>query len=151
MTITMSEVRSHLDRDEVDYDEAAALGPQALPLLQELVAGDDPMLASKAAYLASLIPGEQQAQVLEMAARSADPLVRVAAASGLGNLDERNAESLADGLLGDDDLGVRKLAIRSVARFGSDPMAVRLRRVADNDPDETMRDLAAQQIGDRPA
>ena len=146
MTITMNDVRSHLDRDEVDYQEAAGMGAEALPFLQELVSGADPMLASKAAYLASMIPGEQQAQILDVAARSGDPVVRVAAASGMGNLAEEDADSLAAGLLGDDDLGVRKLAIRSVARFGSASMTARLRRVAEDDPSEDLRGLAAQQV-----
>lgn len=145
MTISMSDVRSHLDRDEVDYQEAASLGAEALPFLRELVGGDDPMLASKAAYLASMIPGEQQARILDAAARASDSVVRIAAASGLGNLAEGDADSLADGLLDDDDLGVRKYAIRSVAQFDSPAMAARLRRAAQDDPSDELRELAAQQ------
>jgi hypothetical protein len=56
MTITMRDARAQLDPEEPDYHQAAELGPAALPLLEQLVRGADPMLAAKAAYLASLIP-----------------------------------------------------------------------------------------------
>ena len=58
MSITMKDVRAQLDRDEPDYKEAAMLGQDAIPYLSELVKGPDAMLASKAAYLASLIKSE---------------------------------------------------------------------------------------------
>lgn len=148
MTITMSDVRSHLDRDEVDYQAAAGMGPEALPYLHELVTGDDPMLASKATYLASLIPGAQQTQIIRTAARAADPVIRVAAASCMANLDESEADAVADALLDDDDLGVRKFAIRSVAQFQSDSMLARLRQAADHDPSELLRDIATREVSE---
>lgn len=149
MATTMEDVRAHLDPEEVDYEAAALLGPDALPVLDQLVHGDDPMLASKAAYLASLIPGDQRAAILADAAASPLATVRVAAASGLANLDEPQAERLADGLLTDDDVGVRKQALRSVSGFASASMAERVRRVAELDPEEHLRSMAAESLGQR--
>ena len=141
--ITMLEVRAYLDPEEVDYVAAAQLGPEALPLLEELIHGADPMLASKAAYLTSMIPGDRQVEILGAAATSSDATVRVAAASGLGNLEEAAAGDLADNLLVDEDLGVRKLVLRSLTTFDSAAMTERVRRVAEADPEPVLRGLAA--------
>lgn len=81
---TETQVRKYLDPEEPDYPAAAAaLGVEALPVLETLVQRGDPLLASKAAYLASLIPHEHAARVLEQAAQSDHPTVRIAAAAGL--------------------------------------------------------------------
>jgi HEAT repeat protein len=146
MSVTMNDVRQFLDAEEVDYQAASLLGPDALPLLDELVRGDDPMLASKATYLASLIPGEGQAAILAEAASSGDATVRVAAATGLANLDEEAAAPLADGLLADADVGVRKQAVRSAGGFDSPAMAARVRQVADADPEGFLRSIAAEAL-----
>jgi HEAT repeat protein len=84
MPVSMSEVLAELDRDEPDYSRAAQLGPEALPHLRQVVEADNPLRAAKAAYLASLIPGNDSTRLLEQAADHADPSVRVAAAHGLG-------------------------------------------------------------------
>ena len=146
MTVTVTDVRAHLDPEEPDYASAALLGPAALPVLDELVRGDAPLLAAKATYLASLIPGEQQPSVLAAAATSAEPTVRVAAAAGLRNLAESDAGELADNLLVDADLGVRKQALQSVASFTTPAMTERLRRVADADPEAILRNVAAESL-----
>ena len=45
-----AQVRKYLDPEEPDYKAAAAaLGAEALPVLESLVRGADPLLASKAA------------------------------------------------------------------------------------------------------
>ena len=80
MAVTSEQVRAVLDRDEPDYEEAARLGPDALPFLQRFVESGDPSLAPKAAYLAGRIGDPQAAPILELAAASADSSVRAAAA-----------------------------------------------------------------------
>lgn len=146
MALTMSDVRRHLDPEEVDYTAAVELGPEALPLLEELVRSDDPMLASKAAYLGSLIPADQRLSVLGAAATSPHAVVRVAAASGLRNLSEDDADALAGNLLADVDVGVRKQTLQAASSFASGRMAERLRRASNEDPDDTLRDLAASAL-----
>jgi hypothetical protein len=110
MAITEAQVRTYLDVDEPNYQAAAsALGPEALPVLERLVQDADALLASKAAYLASLIPGEASARVLERAARSEHPTVRVAAAAGLQRRPDVS-EDVAAALIEDVDPGVRQIA-----------------------------------------
>lgn len=101
------------------------------------------MLASKATYLASLIPGEGQPAVLGAAATSPHAAVRVSAASALRNLDEHDADALAEQLISDVDVGVRKLTVRAAAGFDSARMTQRLQNVATTDSDETLRNIAA--------
>ena len=86
MAVSMNDVRRVLDAEEPNYDAAAKLGPDALPHLQALVAGPDPMLASKAAYAASLLEGALGESVVHAAAQSHNPVVRVAAAAAARNL-----------------------------------------------------------------
>src|SRR6266436_2914076 len=88
MPVTMEEVVARLSRDEPDYDEAAQLGEEAVPHLMRLVQEGDPALASKATYLAATINAEQSTTVVDTAARSPNPVVRVAAAGSLGWLKE---------------------------------------------------------------
>jgi hypothetical protein len=112
MAVTEAEVRKYLDPEEPNYPKAAAaLGADALPVLERLVSAGDPLLASKAAYLASLIPDPGASRVLDIAARSSEPTVRVAAAAGAQRRPELAA--VVDDLATDPDQGVRKVAGRA--------------------------------------
>jgi hypothetical protein len=113
MPVTEEQVRAQLEKEEPDYTAAAQLGPDALPVLEKLVRGPDPLLASKAAYLASMIPDSRAAKVLEAAAQSPHVTVRVAAAAGLKHM-PAVAEHVMIRLIDDHDEGVRRVALRSV-------------------------------------
>jgi HEAT repeat protein len=119
MTVSMEDVRRVLDPEEPDYEAAAQLGSDALPHLEALVAGDDPMLASKAAYAASLLEGATGQEVVRVAARSDDPMVRVAAAAAARNLPAQSAKDVLAGLVTDDDPGIRKVARASAPEDAS--------------------------------
>jgi hypothetical protein len=113
MATTEAQVRKYLDPEEPKYSEAAAaLGPDALPVLQRLVREADPLLASKAAYLASLIPDAQAGRVLEEAAHSDHATVRIAAAAGLAKRADIGDDVAAE-LMNDPDPGVRKMAAKT--------------------------------------
>src|SRR6476469_3934396 len=146
MAVTMEQVRAYLDADEVNYSEAARLGSAALPHLQRLAQSPDVMLASKATYLASVIHGDLTPQILAEAGSRPEPAIRVAAASGVQHLAEQHAEPLVERLLNDDDVGVRKMAVRSAAALSSPAMRSHLERVAEGDPEPAIRDLATRAI-----
>jgi HEAT repeat protein len=110
MPVSMEDVRRVLDPEEPNYEAAADLGPEALPHLEALVAGDDPMLASKAAYAASMFEGAAGQEIVRAAAQSDDPVVRVAAAAAARNLPAPSAREVLAGLVTDDDPGIRKVA-----------------------------------------
>jgi HEAT repeat protein len=146
MPVSVEDVRKWLDAEEVDYPAAARLGPDALPALEQLAQGSDTMLASKATYLASLIGGDRSVRILETAGAHADAAVRVAAATGLKNLPEQAAAPIVERLLGDHDIGVRKMTVRSAAAFASPAMKTRLQRLAEHDPEPFIRDLAIRHL-----
>ena len=115
MVVTMKQVRNELEPDEPDYLKAAAsLGIEALPHLEEIVKSGDVLLASKAAYLASLIPDEKSIAVLKTASESNFPEVRAAAAFGSRNIAQERAKDVLEKLKSDQDPGVRKQALRSI-------------------------------------
>jgi HEAT repeat protein len=148
MSVTMKDVRTQLEPDEPDYAKAAQLGADAIPYLKELVNGPDTMLASKAAYLSSLIKTDNSISVLENAARSPQPIVRVAAASGLSNLSEENADRVSNLLIEDRDAGVRKVTLKSISQFQSPALIDKVRKLANEDPESFIRDLASRTIAD---
>jgi HEAT repeat protein len=146
MPITMEQVRAELDRDEPNYERLARLGPAALPHLEALAQSDDPLLASKATYASSLIPGRRAAQVLQAAATSPHDTVRVAAAAGARNLDSADAREVLERLLGDGDTGVRKFALRSTQAMRLAELKPRVEEVAASDAVESLRSLATQTL-----
>lgn len=149
MALTIDDVRAEIDLDEINYPATAAkLGPEALPLLDELARGGDPTLASKAVYLAGVISPEDAAPIVGKAAKHPDPVVRIAAASGLGNMPEGDAESPLDQLLEDEDIGVRKAALKSAAAFETPEMTARVEQVAAEDPEPLVRKFAERSVSD---
>ena len=118
MTVSMDDVRRVLDPEEPSYEAAAELGPDALPHLHALVAGKNSMLASKAAYAASMLEGAAGEHVVRTAAQSPDPVVRVAAAAAAKNLSSQSAGEVLADLVVDEDPGIRKVARASAAHGG---------------------------------
>lgn len=142
MAVKMNQVKAALDVEEPSYPEAAKLGADALPHLRKLVAGDDPLLASKAAYLAGVIDADGSGDVLARAAQSDEVTVRVAAANCAARVSDADP-ALFEGLLADDDVGVRKAAVRSVGEAGRADLRPLVQQMADGDTAEPIRDLAA--------
>ena len=146
MAVSMKRVRAALDPEEPDYAAAAAqLGADAVPHLQTLIQGDDPMLASKAVYLASLIQDERTPDLVRQAAQHDDPVIRVAAASAARNMDAQVASEVLVGLVADDDPGVRKVARKAVPEEPTDALAQRLEEAPDEVGETPRQPLSPQE------
>jgi len=145
MSVTMQQVLAEIDKDEPNYTRAAQLGPEALPHLRQIVEADDPLRASKAAYLASLIPGPGAVEILRAAAQRREPEIRVTVAHALRNTGEATSELLA-GLLDDQDSGVRKVALSSVKHLRLPALREKVARIAQHDPEAFLRSIAAETI-----
>jgi HEAT repeat protein len=143
MPVTREQVLAHLYPDEPDYEGAAQLGPETLPHLMQLVQEGDPDLASKATSLAGVIEAEDSAEVIDTAARSSDPVIRVAAAEALGNIREI-PDTLMQGMLNDEDVGVRKLALRALERQQPAGYKQKAQQMAANDSNSVLRGTAAR-------
>ncbi len=146
MPVNMKDIRSFLDAEEVDYDNAKKLGASALPFLSELAQGADMALASKSIYLASLIKGKASIEILERAAKSDMPILRVTAASGIKNLSETKSGKIFDALIGDSDAGIRKVTLNASAHFTSKKMMTKLSNLAKGDPEPMLRELANKNL-----
>jgi HEAT repeats len=143
MAVTLEQVRRLLMPDEPNYVVAARLGPQSLPHLRTLVNGADKNLASKAAYLATLIDHEGADAVLGDAARSSSAVVRVAAASGARNVRRASASAVVSRLLNDSDKGVRKMAIKAAADSTNSAVLAQLGQIVNKDSSPVNRALAS--------
>ena len=133
---------------EPDYEDAARLGPDALPHLEQLADGADVLMAAKAISLASLIGTARATQVLLKASRHPSPAIRVQAAFGVGHLDPDAAERLLPTLLDDADPGVRRTSLRSSRKVfprGDLPVGIRqqIAALATEDPEPFVREAAA--------
>ena len=136
MPVEMKDVRALLDPDEPDYGAVTTLGDEAMPYLEELAGNDDdPMMASKATYAASLIGGDRATDTVAQAARSDDPIVRVAAAAAASNLSADDASGVLQSLVSDADPGVRKVARSSVPEKASQALTERLRELPEERAD----------------
>ena len=165
MAISLQEVTAALMPEEPDYEQAAQLGPDALPHLATLVQTGDSMIASKAVYLASLIPDPRTQAILLEATRSGRPEVRVAAAAGARNLDAPAASDVLVAALSDGDSGVRKVALKSVpaavipaddaatavADSGpSQELLAKVEELTTDDPEPFIRDLSREVLEQLP-
>jgi HEAT repeat protein len=143
MAVTMEQVRAALDPDEPDYERAAELGTEALPHLRELVVSAEPMLASKATYLAGRISADESIEILREAGRSDDPVLRVAAAGAARELPGETKDGILIELLNDDDRGVRSVALKSVGPEPSKDLRTRIEELSEADRDPRIRDASA--------
>jgi len=148
---TLDQVRSSLDRDELDYTALAVdYDASVIPLLEQLVTEDDPRIAPKAAYLAALVDGEGSERVVALASRSRQDVVRVSAAAALAVLPTQHVSEIAGRMLADPDVGVRARALKSAAANGGPELQARIRQMATDDDLPQMRELAgalAAQMG----
>lgn len=143
MPVTRDQVLAALQPEEPNYPATASgLGPEALPVLGELVAGSDLMLATKAAYLASVIGGSAAVPVMQRAAANQNPEVRIAAANGLRNLPAPAAEAVVGALLRDADAGVRKTALQSAPEAALVRERAVLERMVAQDPSARLREIS---------
>ncbi len=149
MATSRETVLAALAPDEIDYESAADhLGADALPVLLDVIRSGDPALAPKAAHLAGAIAGtDQQAQVIEVAAASRDPVVRIAASTLAARLPIDAPADVLERLLDDEDVGVRKQALRSAARFRTQPgIRRRLTTMTAREPVAELKALAQRHM-----
>jgi HEAT repeat protein len=146
MTVTLEQVLQVLSPEEPDYSGAERLGLEALSHLITLVTGSDPMLASKAAYLASLIKSDQSADVLRIAAQSQDPIVRVAAAAGVRNLSLTAADQISLILIDDPDVGVRKVVLKSLPTQVTPQLRAKLEALSRKEDNVLLRRLSTEAL-----
>jgi hypothetical protein len=129
MPITYAELKALLDIDEPDYAALAERAADALKHLRKMVASSDASLASKAVSLAGIIGVEGSVAIVADAAKSREPVVRVAAAHAASLLpDSAPAARVVSKLLDDKDVGVVKFAGKAAARQSDTALAAKAQR-----------------------
>ncbi|MCX5603751.1 hypothetical protein OOK29_37005 [Streptomyces phaeochromogenes] len=150
MPITLDELRRLLDSDEPDYPAIALMtGPESAEHLRTLARDENVMLATKAVYAVSLIESATAPDVVDEAAASDEPLLRIASASALVNLPEEARNRVAERLIETDDVNVEKLVIRSLGQNLTPRLEQSLGRLANDSSSETIRDLSRSKLDDR--
>jgi len=140
----MRDVVRALIPDEANLNQAAAaLGPEALPHLEVLVRGPDPMLASKATYVACLMREQGTIRVLQIAAARPERMVRIAAATAVQRLPPDQAGAILTTLITDSDPEVRRIAIEAIPSEVIPEVHNVLEMLALTDPYPFIRDLSA--------
>ena len=145
MPVTMEQVRKHLEPIEPDYVEAAMLGEESMPFLDQIASGNDSMLAPRAVHMASLIGGDHAVRIVRKATDSHDPVMRVQAAAVARYLPQEAAEDILLGALDDTDAGVRNFALKTVKVMAAMPAAIqtKVRALAASDPEPFIRGFAS--------
>lgn len=144
MSITMQQVMAYLNADEPRYAEAASLGAEAIPHLVVLIEGTDIALASKAAYLAGLIPSLSSADAVRRALAHRDPVVRVAGAAALAYLPPIEATPLLIQSLDDEDEGIRRLVLDALPYKPSDVLYEAIEHLVRSNKHPDLRMRAAE-------
>jgi HEAT repeat protein len=144
MPLTLADVRNILSAEEPNYPQAAQLGTDLLPHLAHLACGPDLMFATKAVYLASLIPHPQALEILEGAVRHEEPLLRVAAATGISHRTLEEQAVLLPRLLRDVDLGVRKTALQKTQTLQTAPVREAVKAMSRIESNASLRERASQ-------
>ena len=145
MPVTMGDVVRLLSPDEANLNEAAAaLGPDALPLLELLIRGPDLMLASKAVYVTGQIGGTRATEILRLGATREDRMVRIAAATTLRSLPSEQANALLATLLVDRDAECRQIAIEAVPREVTPDVEELVEMLALTDPYPLLREKSKE-------
>jgi hypothetical protein len=143
MPVTLRDVVRQLSPDEANLNQAAAaLGPEALPHLEALVRGPDPLFASKATYVAAQISDPRSIEILRLSATRADRMVRLAAATAIRSLTARQSEGLLTVLLTDSDAECRRIAIESVPAEVTPRVQQAIELLALTDPYPFLREMS---------
>lgn len=131
---------------EPDYNFLATHGNRALPVLQDLINGDDARLAERATVLAARIGSEESLTLVGSVATDTRENVRAAVAVSTLRLPTQVAISILDNLLKDATPAIRRLAITSAHQLEAVELMPILREIEANDVESTVRDAATNAL-----
>ena len=99
-----------------------------------------------AVFALSRIPDNRAVETLSHAAADPRKEVRVAVAASVSNLKPQDANNILLKLLTDEELGVRKFAIKSVSEAHDKAVHAKLQEIQDRDPAPPIRDIAKSRV-----
>ncbi len=149
MAMTIEEVRSQLSMIESDEQMYANLGQEEVPLLREFLDDDEAWMAARAVYALARIDTPDALAAIEVASGSLREEVRIAVAVSASRLPPPATNRVLEKLLTDDEVGVRKFAIKSVSPANSQRVRDLVGSIAHSD--DVLNEIAqsqADQAGD---
>lgn len=116
MPLSKEELIKLINVDEPDYPSIISkLSEEDIPTLVELSKDANPAIATKAISCLGLMKSERALRGLQEVVNHEDPVRRVAVANSLKNMIAiQGSVQLLDHLLDDNDVGVRKFALKTV-------------------------------------
>lgn len=146
MAHTKDELIKMINLDEPDYPEIVArLSKDDIPLLNELATDPNPAIATKAISCLGFMNDERAMIGVEKAAKSSNPVLRVAASHALRNMSSMPAaERVLDKLLDDDDIGVKKFALKTVEASKFSGLKEKVRQMHSKESNEHIKNLSKQ-------
>lgn len=144
MAHTREELIRLINLDEPDYPSIVRqLTPDDIPLLTQLAQDPNPALATKAISCLGLMGSEAAVAGLQSIVTHPDPVYRIAAAQVL-----RHAPGSATGvrllgrLLEDQDVGVRKFALKSVDAGNISGLKEQVRQINLREQNEGLKNIS---------
>ncbi len=126
-----------------NYSGAQQLGIQVIEALKGIIQGNDVNLTAKATYVAGLINDDRSVDVIELAAKSRTPAVRVAAASAAAHLSAERAEPILMRLLKSKDVGIRKVALNAASGSMTEKVRLQVQKVRKLESNQHLKSLAS--------
>ena len=144
MPFTREELIKLIDLDEPDYPSIITkLTKEDIPMLIELSKDANLAIATKAVSCLGLMNSENAVAGIKTAALSANPVLRVAAAHALKNSASLpSAVQLIDKLLDDQDIGVRKFALKTVHHANIRTLKAKVQQMGAKESTELMKSLS---------
>lgn len=146
MPLSKDEIIKLINVDEPDYPEIVSkLSAEDVPILIELSTDANPAIATKAISCLGLMRSERSLAGLQQVVNSPDPVKRIAAANALSNMmSVQGSAQLVDKLLDDNDIGVRKFALKTVETGRVSQLKEKVRLMNQKEQNPALKELSGK-------
>ncbi len=144
MPHTRVEIIKMIDLDEPDYEQILKkLNPDDVPILTALTNDPNVAIAVKAISCLGLMNSDKAVAGIQVAVLHPNPVLRVAAAHALRNATAVPAAvQMIDHLLDDNDIGVRKFALKTVSHANISSLKNKVQAMNIKENTEAMKTLS---------
>lgn len=146
MTRTMSELLRQLRMIEPNERMFDGIGRAEVGLLRRILDEEEPWLAARAVYALSRIDSDDARQGIRAAKGDSRIEVRSAAAAIANSVPPELSDELLASLLEDVDIGVRKIALRSVSQQNSGKVRQRIEVMVARERNPRLKEMAVERV-----
>ena len=143
---TYEEVRQILSMIEPTEESFSKSSAEDLPHLQRMLHDPEPWRAARAVHAASRLGSVGATELVRSASTDTRREVRAAAATAAQRMSPEIGNQILETLLDDNDLSVKKLAIKSVGRNASPALLKKLQAISEREVDTNIKQLAGKQL-----